>query len=190
MFRFRPRYLKDYIWQSKARNALRWVIEIIIAVALGIFVAYFFCQRVVVPDDSMQPGLAAGDKVLLNKLTYSFTDPQRGDVIAFRSGDDENAAIRIKRIIGLPGETITIRNGQVIINGEVYVENNDFPSIVNAGLAEDEITLGGTEYFVLGDSRNDSEDSRHVDVGNVDSDLIIGKLWLTYSPLGSFGLVE
>lgn len=175
--------MKDYFWRSKARNIVGWIVELVAVVLLAFVCTYAFGQRVVVVDTSMEPTLTVGDKALLNTAVKAFGSLDRGDVIAYRTSNDVNASIQIRRIIGLPGETIQIRSGQIFIDGELYVEKRDFPSISNPGLAENEITLGGTEYFVLGDSRNNSEDSRHVDVGNVDKEQILGRLWLKMDPL-------
>lgn len=138
----------------------------------------------------MDPTLAAGDTLLIDRTTYIFSAPQRGDIIAFKLSDDKKASTHIKRVIGLPGETIQIKDGQILIDGETYQEQKNFPSIQNAGLAEEEITLGKGEYFVLGDNRNNSEDSRFVDVGNVKKNNIIGKLWFVISPKDAFGFLK
>ena len=187
MVRFRPKYLKDYFWQSKFRNILAWIIELALVVALAFGCAYFFGQHVVVADESMEETLSSGQTVFLNTAATTFGSPKRGDVIAYRTSSEENATIQIRRVVGLPGETIQIKDGQIYIDGELYVEKKDFPTISNPGLAGTEITLGSTEYFVLGDSRNNSEDSRHPDVGNVDKDQILGVLWLRLDP---FGLIK
>ena len=89
----------------------------------------------------------------------------------------------------LPGETVQIKDGQILINGEVYNEKDEFPAITNAGLASEPITVGKGQYFVLGDNRNNSEDSRHNGMGLVDSDRIVGKLWFTISPWKKIGFV-
>lgn len=183
MVRFRPKYLKDYFWQSKARTITAWIIQIILTVALAFVLTYTFGQRVVVRDDAMESTLTTGDKALLNISSKAFRNIKRGDIIAFYSGSDKDSAILVRRVIGLPKDTVQIRDGQIYINGELYVEKKDFPPVADAGLASSEITLGGTEYFVLGDSRNNSEDSRHVDVGNISSDQIIGTLWLKTDPM-------
>ncbi|MFS6554576.1 signal peptidase I, partial [Parabacteroides distasonis] len=96
----------------------------------------------------------------------------------------------IKRVIGLPGETIQIKDGIIYINGTVYLENADYPLMNNSGLASEPITLGVKEYFVLGDNRNDSEDSRYADIGLVNSDYVEGKVWFRISPTDSFGLID
>ena len=184
------RYVREYFWQTKIRKIITWIVQIGAAVLLAFLCAYFFGQRVVVTESSMEPTLSAGDKVLINTAVYKLSSPARGDIIAFRTGSDENQSYIIKRVIALPGETIQIKNGQIIINGETYIEEQNFPAINNPGIAENEITLEAGEYFVLGDNRNDSEDSRHLDIGLVDEDYIVGKLWLRYSPAGSFGFIE
>ncbi|MBR3396957.1 MAG: signal peptidase I [Lachnospiraceae bacterium] len=175
--------MKDYFWRSKARNIIGWIVELVAVVLLAFVCTYAFGQRVIAVDTSMEPTLAVGDKALLNTAVKAFGSLERGDVVAYRTSNDVNASIQIRRIIGLPGETVQIRSGQIFIDGELYLEQRDFPPISNPGLAESEITLGGTEYFVLGDSRNNSEDSRHVDVGNVDKEQILGRLWLKTDPM-------
>ena len=91
--------------------------------------------------------------------------------------------------IGLPGETIQIKDGQILIDGETYQENGEFPGIENAGVAETKVALDSGEYFVLGDNRNNSEDSRYADMGNVKKRNIIGKVWFIASPWSRFGFV-
>ena len=105
-----------------------------------------------------------------------------------RYGDD--AALHIGRVIGLPGETVQISNGAVLINGEVYNENKNFPEISNAGLASDGVSLESGEYFVLGDNRNNSEDSRYGDIGNINKKYIVGKVWFVISPKDKFGFLK
>ena len=92
-------------------------------------------------------------------MAYRFSTPKRGDIIVYKTGDDKKASTHIKRIIGLPGETIQIKDGMIYINGEVYLEKKDYPVMTDAGLAEEPVTLGTNQYFVLGDNRNNSEDS-------------------------------
>lgn len=130
-------------------------------------------------------GGACADGLRLVPLKFSET----GDIIAFRTSEDKKASIHIKRVIALPGETVQIKDGQILINGEVYNEKDEFPAITNAGLASEPITVGKGQYFVLGDNRNNSEDSRHNGMGLVDSDRIVGKLWFTISPWKKIGFV-
>ena len=131
--------------------------------------------------------LESSSRILDPNIVVS--SPKRGDIIAFRTSEDKKASIHIKRVIALPGETVQIRDGQILINGEVYNEKDEFPAITNAGLASEPITVGKGQYFVLGDNRNNSEDSRHNGMGLVDSDRIVGKLWFTISPWKKIGFV-
>ena len=155
--------------------------ELVVVVVLAFILTYSFGQRVTVSDEAMESTLKVGDRALLNISTKAFKNIKRGDIIAFTTGSD--AQIEIRRVIALPKETVQIRDGQIYVNGELYVEKRDLPPIADPGLAENEIELGGTEYFVLGDSRNNSEDSRHVDIGNVTRDQILGTLWLKLDPM-------
>ena len=138
----------------------------------------------------MEPTLFAGDITLTNRFSYQVGEPARGDVVAFKLSDDEMASIHVKRVIGLPGETIQIVEGKILIDGEVYEEPMEFPVMENPGIAEDIVKLGSNEYFVLGDNRNSSEDSRFLDVGVIEKKEIIGKIWFVISPKDRIGLVE
>ncbi|BFL47522.1 signal peptidase I [Lactonifactor longoviformis] len=175
---------------KKMKSILLWVFEIAVVLVLAAVVSIFFCQSIVMQEGSMEPTLATQDKILINKVIYKIKDPQRGDIIAFKNSPEDHASIHIKRVIGLPGEKIQIKDGQILINGKTYMEKKDFPQISNGGLAEQTITLGKDEYFVLGDNRNNSEDSRYGDVGNVKKKYIVGKLWFVISPRSKFGFLE
>ena len=128
--------------------------------------------------------------VLLNEISYRLGWPKKGDVIAFKRKGSLNGHSSIKRVVGLPGETVQIKDGMIYINDTVYLEKKDYPLISDAGLAAEPIILGSTEYFVLGDNRNNSEDSRFADVGNVSIDEIEGKVWFVISPRAHFGFLK
>lgn len=187
---FKARYVRDYMAATKFKSVLLWIVEIIVVIGIGILLALGFGKTTVMQEGSMDPTLAAGDTLLIDRAVYKFSTPKRGDIIAFKLSDDEKASTHIKRIIGLPGETIEIRDGQILIDGETYQEQRNFPSIQNPGLAETSITLKSGEYFVLGDNRNNSEDSRFVDMGNIKKKNIIGKLWFVVSPWEKFGILR
>ena len=138
----------------------------------------------------MEPTLAVGSRYFVNKLAYKASSPKRGDIIVFRTNASDDAALHIRRVIGLPGETIQIVNGRILINGETYKEGKDFPTINNPGMAANAITLEAGEYFVLGDNRNNSEDSRYADIGKVNKKYITGKLWFQISPRKEIGLLD
>jgi signal peptidase I, bacterial type len=184
------RYIRDYFVDSFARKVLIWVVQILATVALAALLSFAFFQTVVIHEGSMEPAISADEKFLVNKVVYQVSNPKRGDIIAFRLGDKEKGSVHIKRVVGLPGDTIQIQNEQILIDGKTYVEQKDFPAIKNAGLAEEPITLASNEYFVLGDNRNSSEDSRFVDIGNIKKDQIVGKLWFAISPVSKLGLLN
>ena len=115
---------------------------------------------------------------------------RRGDVIAYRSSNKIDAGIHVKRVIALPGETIQIKDGLILINGTTYIETQEFPNITNPGVAEKGVKLASDEYFVLGDNRNNSEDSRFADVGNISRSSIIGRVWYLGSPVSRAGFVR
>ena len=112
------------------------------------------------------------------------------DIIVFKTNGSDDAALHISRVIGLPGETVQISGGKILINGAVYENDGDFPEISNGGLASSAVSLESGEYFVLGDNRNNSEDSRYADIGNVKKKYIVGKLWFTISPRSKIGFLK
>ena len=148
-------------------------------------------QRTIVDGESMIPTLHHQDNLIVDKLTYRFNDPERYDIIVFPYEYAENVYY-IKRIIGLPGEKVRIdEEGYIYINGEVLTESYGREVIRKEfiGLAANEITLGDNEYFVLGDNRNNSRDSRWPDVGNIHREDIIGRAWIRIWPLDDFGKI-
>ena len=166
---------------------LIWALEILLVVMLAYGVSRLFFGTFTMQENSMEPTISAGNVLLMDRIAYRIGSPKRGDVIAYRTTDETVESLHIKRVIGLPGETVRIQNGQVLINGETYQEKKGLPSIIDAGLAEQEIVLAEDEYFVLGDNRNGSEDSRYASVGNVRRRYIAGKAWLRIWPLTRFG---
>lgn len=186
---FKARYVRDYVAAAKLKAAVIWAAEIAAVLILGIVLAVGYGKITVMQEGSMDPTLNAGDVLLVDRMAYRFSTPKRGDIIVYKTGDDKKASTHIKRIIGLPGETIQIKDGQILIDGETYQENGEFPGIENAGVAETKVALDSGEYFVLGDNRNNSEDSRYADMGNVKKRNIIGKIWFIASPWSRFGFV-
>ncbi|MCD7818733.1 MAG: signal peptidase I [Lachnospiraceae bacterium] len=171
------------------KEILSWIFYIGFVVVVTWLILTFVGQRTVVDGSSMNDTLTDGDNLIVEKLSYRFGDPQRFDIIVFRPYEDSNEYY-IKRIIGLPGETVRIdEDGVIYINGEVLEEDYGKAVIENPGRAAEEITLGEDEYFVLGDNRNNSTDSRTEKVGNVSRDSIVGKAWVRIWPLGSIGFL-
>lgn len=175
--------------RSVIRNILLWTFEILVVILFAYVVVYFFGQSRTNVGQSMDVTLSGGDTVLLNVLTYQLGSPKRGDVISFKPNGSTTGRSNIKRVIGLPGETVQIKDGMIYIDGEVYLEKKSYPVITNPGMAADGITLGDKEYFVLGDNRNNSEDSRFADIGLVRSEYIEGKVWYVLSPSQHRGFI-
>ncbi len=149
----------------------------------------FVAQRTDVNGSSMYPTLEDGDQLIADKITYRFKDPERFDIIIFPYQLADNTYF-IKRIIGLPGETVRIDDeGNIYINGTLLKENYGYERMEYAGLAANEIQLADDEYFVLGDNRNVSEDSRYPDVGCIKRENIIGRAWLRIYPFSKFGVL-
>ena len=176
--------------REQLKDILLWIFEILVVVLIAFVLVLFFGQIRTNSGQSMETTLSDGDHVLIDTFSYRVGSPKRNDIIAFRPNGSDTSHIYVKRVIGLPGETVQIKDGMIYINGKVYLEKTDYPAITNPGLASEEIELGTTEYFVLGDNRNNSEDSRFADVGLVDANYIEGRVWLRILPSGSFGLVK
>ena len=182
--------LETRLEDQKLRGILTWIFEIAVALVFAGLVGIFMFQSVTIQESAMEPTLSVGDRFFVNRVVYKFSSPKRGDLIVFKTSGSDDAALRISRVIGLPGETIQISDGKVLINGEVYEENGNFPDISNGGLAADSVSLESGEYFVLGDNRNNSEDSRYGDIGNINRKYIVGKLWFTISPREKTGFLK
>jgi len=149
-------------------------------------------QRTVVDGKSMEATLSHGDNLIVDKISYRFNDPERFDIIVFPFQYQEDVYY-IKRIIGLPGETVQIdESGNIYINGEILEEHYGMEIIQpeHIGIAREPITLGEDEYFVMGDNRNNSSDSRTEIVGNIGRDEIVGRAWLRIWPLDNFGVLQ
>ena len=172
------------------QEILVWIIQIIIVCALAFGIVWYFGHKVSMVGDSMSPQLKNGDVTLINRLVYDARKPKRGEIIAFKPNGNENSHYYIKRVIGLPGETIEYKDGRLWIDGEVLEEEYETTEIVELGLLKDEIKLDGDEYFVLGDDRENSEDSRVANIGNVKRNEIAGKVWFVVSPMKHFGFVK
>ena len=173
------------------KEIISMFLYVVFVIAAVWVVITFVGQRTEVSGDSMYNTLEDGDNLWIDKLSYRFTDPERYDIVVFPyNGSD---VFYIKRIIGMPGETIRIdEEGNIYINGEVLEEDYGYETIVPGmiGRAGEEITLGDDEYFVMGDNRNDSKDSRFEEVGNIHRDEFEGKAAIRIWPLSKFGGIE
>lgn len=172
------------------KELLSLIIYIGIVVLLCYFVINFVGCRSRVDGSSMNPTLEDKDNLWVDKLSYTFGDPKRFDVIIFNYDEDTTY---VKRIIGLPGETVRIdQEGKIFINEQLLKEDYGMEPILpmNLGRANQPVVLDEDEYFVLGDNRNNSQDSRWADVGNVNRKDIVGKVILRIYPFSSFGIIR
>jgi signal peptidase I len=176
------------------RNILREVLSFL-AYAAVIFgctflIIMFVAQRTSVSGPSMNDTLQDGDQLILEKVSYHFRDPARFDVVVFQHLDDGKNVFYIKRIIGLPGETVQIIGDDIYIDGELLEEDYGREPIQDAKIAAEPIAVGEDEYFVLGDNRNNSSDSRDPAVANVKRSMIVGRAWVRIWPLNKIGFVS
>jgi len=171
------RYWLDFTWE---------ILKIvIISLAIIVPIRYFLIQPFFVKGASMEPNYLDGDYLIIDEISYRFESPQRGEVIIFRYPLDPSQFF-IKRVIGLPGESIKVQEGRVYINESVLDESKYLQGVETAGNVE--VKLSDDEYFVLGDNRNASSDSRKW--GEVDKKLIIGRAWLRAWPFDRLGAVN
>lgn len=180
--------MKHYIEKdtNRLRQVVKWIVDVVVVISIAWFTVFSLGTQVTVAGQSMSPVLESEEVVLMNRLVYHFTKPERFDIVAFEREDNK---LNIKRIVGLPGETVQVKNGFLYINNEMIESEDGLNQVALAGLLENPILLKKDEYFLLGDNRDNSEDSRFANVGNVNRKRIKGKIWLRISPILHFGLI-
>lgn len=174
---------------SMGREILSTLCYIAVVLVLTFLIVNYVGQRTQVDGSSMSPTLENKDNLITDKISYRFKDPQRYDIIVFPFQYQENTYY-IKRIIGLPGETVQIMDQKVYINGEELGEQYGKEPMNDPGAYSEPIILGDDQYFVLGDNRNNSSDSRDPSVGLIKGEDIIGRAWLRIWPFSKFGFLK
>lgn len=173
------------------REILNTSLYLLGVLCLVYLVIHFVGQRTQVQGSSMEPTLSTEDNLIVDKISYRFHEPERYDIIVFPFLGAKEETFYIKRIIGLPGETVQIdEKGKIYVDGEMIDDFYGKEVIQDPGRAYEPIKLEEDEYFVLGDNRNNSTDSRDPSVGNIMRKNIIGKAWLRIWPLDKFGLIK
>lgn len=178
---------EEQVRQSALKSEiLEWLRTIVIGGACAAFVILFIAQSYVVEGSSMDPNMRDRDRLLVEKVSYRLHEPRRGDVVVFRTDDQE---VLIKRVIAVPGDTVLIKDHGVYVNGmrleEEYI-NGRMIAYTQIG----PLTVPDEHYFVLGDNRNVSRDSRDPTLGFVEADAIVGRALFRYWPLTRIGVVQ
>lgn len=175
-------------WQDSVSD---WLVSIIVAVALAFCIRTFLFEPYMVEGTSMYPTLLHNERLIVDKFSYFISQPQRGEIIVFRYPKDQSRDF-IKRVIAVGGDTVEIRKGTVYVNGtaleENYIYKND-PKGKNLSDYPKELVPNNT-VFVLGDNRNNSEDSRFADVGFVPHSLVKGRAWIAFWPLNRLRTIK
>ncbi len=176
--------------KSLLGETVSFALYIAIVFLITYLVIHYVGQRTQVSGMSMEYTLSDGDNLIVDKISYRFHDPERFDIIVFPFLQEEETYY-IKRIIGLPGETVQIgEDGTILIDGEELEESYGREVIQSPGAAAEPIALKEGEYFVLGDNRNASSDSRDPSVGMIKKEDIIGRAWLRIYPFDKFGFIK
>ncbi|WP_177918304.1 signal peptidase I [uncultured Eubacterium sp.] len=179
--------------KSKLREALEFLAPIAIALVIAMVLKIFVFANAVIPTGSMLNTIQEGDRVFASKIEYTLHDPERYDIAIFKYPDNENEYF-VKRVIGLPGETVNIRNGEVYVtdkDGNTEKLRDDFVSPENKDRYNGTFIVPEDSYFVMGDNRASSVDSRYWNTTHyVSRDKFIGKVKLRYYPFNSFGWIK
>lgn len=174
------------------REIIEMIVYFLVILILFMLLQKYVAQHIEVNGRSMENTLYSEDHLILEKVSYHFDEPLRFDIVVFRPFDTEvqRNTYYIKRIIGMPGESVRISDGQIYINDEVLQEDFGNTDIMHAGIASDEITLKDDEYFLLGDNRNNSTDSRAAEIGPVAKEAIIGRAWARIWPIKNMEILD
>ena len=157
------------------KEIFSWMAHITVAIFMAFILVYFVGMRTSVIGVSMEHTLYSGQQVLVNRLSYLLFGPKEGDIIVFTPNGNRNTHFYVKRVVAVPGDVVCIKDGKLYVNNTIA--DYGYDKIMDAGIAESEITLDSDEYFVMGDNCNNSEDSRSGNIGPVSRDMIEGRAW-------------
>ncbi len=167
-----------------------WVLSCLIVVVIAYTLVRFFGLRTSVVGNAMAETLENEEQILVNSFVYMVKEPKQGDVVVFLPNGNEKSHYYVRRVMACPGDSVWIHDGALYVNGEIYNEDISVASIEEPGIAEDEIKLENNEYFVLGDNRNNSEDSRMANIGSIQKEHIIGKAWFHFNKITDMGFIH
>ena len=171
------------------KEIMSWMTHILIAVFLAFMLVYFAGVRTGVIGVSMENTLFSGQQVLVNRLSYLIFGPDEGDIIVFTPNGNRNTHFYVKRVVAVPGDVVCIKEGKLYVNNEIV--DYGYDKIMDAGIAENDLTLEEDEYFVMGDNCNNSEDSRSGNIGPVSRDMIEGRAWFVLGKgVSSWGFIR
>ena len=159
------------------REVGNYIFGTIVAVSMAFFLVYSFGMRTSIIGVSMENTLFNGQTIFVNQIAYLLFPPDAGDVVVFLPNGNMNTHYYVKRVVGVPGDTVEFNDGRLYVNG-VMEEDLGYDKVADPGIAEEPIHIGVDEFFVLGDNRNNSEDSRSGNIGLVKRSQIVGKAWL------------
>ena len=175
---------------ERFRAMSMWALELFAVILIAYVCVSFWGVRSSVVGQAMADNLNSGDQVLINRFVYVISNPKPGDVVVFLPNGNEKSHYYIRRVVGVPGDKLQIKDGAVYINGELYDEKVQVAAMEEAGIAGEEIELGENEYFVLGDNRNNSEDSRYANIGNIKKEYMVGKAWFYLDKEDGMGFIH
>ena len=175
--------------KAAGRRIINTVLIVFAAIVLGYGLITFCVQTVYMTGSSMESVISDGDELILNKLAYKASKIRRYDIVAIKKiGSDDY--YDIKRVVGLPGDSISVVAGRLVINGKHTNDDLPFSYINTPGVLDETIKLGDEEYFVIGDNTSNSEDSRYINYGNVQKSEIKGKISYRISPKEKRGKID
>ena len=181
--------IRRLIKNEAAANVVEWIVSIAAAIVLSLFIRQFVFTAAVVSGPSMEPTLQDGDRVIVNRIAIRVNSPTYGDIVAFpypANPEDKH----IKRVIGVPGDTVNAYNHLIFINGEMFVDDYSPDGVFLTGDMNLPVVVGEDEFFVLGDNRSNSKDSRFASVGLIQRDDIIGSAWFRFIPIDGIGALR